>query len=246
MPCLVGPTATHPIPLSPGSSTKDPLARKMRLRRRKDSAQDDQAKQVLKGMSDVAQEKNKKIEVGLHAALSHHQSVPSQCHHQGDPSLSLQESGEAKAPDLKARRWDQGLEKPQLDYSEFFSEDVGQLPGLSIWQIENFVPTLVDDAFYGKFYEADCYIVLKVHEGSGDHCVPGTFGSPSHTLSLHRPSWMRTAPSAGRSTTGLGRRPPWTRRPALPSTPSTCATTWGPSAAASVRRWGMRAMSSSR
>uniref|UniRef100_U3IGL9 FLII actin remodeling protein n=1 Tax=Anas platyrhynchos platyrhynchos TaxID=8840 RepID=U3IGL9_ANAPP len=116
-----------------GSGTKDPLARKMRLRRRKDSAQDDQAKQVLKGMSDVAQEKNKKIE----------------------------ESGEAKAPDLKARRWDQGLEKPQLDYSEFFSEDVGQLPGLCVWQIENFVPTLVDEAFHGKFYEADCYIVLK-------------------------------------------------------------------------------------
>ncbi|XP_009955281.1 PREDICTED: protein flightless-1 homolog [Leptosomus discolor] len=105
----------------------------MRLRRRKDSAQDDQAKQVLKGMSDVAQEKNKKIE----------------------------ESGEAKAPDLKTRRWDQGLEKPQLDYSEFFSEDVGQLPGLCVWQIENFVPTLVDEAFHGKFYEADCYIVLK-------------------------------------------------------------------------------------
>lgn len=35
----------------------------MRLRRRKDSAQDDQAKQVLKGMSDVAQEKNRKQEV---------------------------------------------------------------------------------------------------------------------------------------------------------------------------------------
>ncbi len=39
------------------------MARKMRLRRRKDSAQDDQAKQVLKGMSDVTQEKNKSIEV---------------------------------------------------------------------------------------------------------------------------------------------------------------------------------------
>lgn len=68
-PCSLGcPTggvaASHPVPVSPGSSTKDPLARKMRLRRRKDSAQDDQAKQVLKGMSDVAQEKNKKIEVG--------------------------------------------------------------------------------------------------------------------------------------------------------------------------------------
>lgn len=45
------------------SGSKDPLARKMRLRRRKDSAQDDQAKQVLKGMSDVAQEKNRKQEV---------------------------------------------------------------------------------------------------------------------------------------------------------------------------------------
>uniref|UniRef100_A0A452THK1 FLII actin remodeling protein n=1 Tax=Ursus maritimus TaxID=29073 RepID=A0A452THK1_URSMA len=104
----------------------------MRLRRRKDSAQDDQAKQVLKGMSDVAQEKNKK-----------------------------QESTDTRAPGGKARRWDQGLEKPRLDYSEFFTEDVGQLPGLTIWQIENFVPVLVEEAFHGKFYEADCYIVLK-------------------------------------------------------------------------------------
>lgn len=51
-----------PFPKAGGGS-KDPLARKMRLRRRKDSAQDDQAKQVLKGMSDVAQEKNRKQEV---------------------------------------------------------------------------------------------------------------------------------------------------------------------------------------
>lgn len=63
------------------------------------------------------------------------------------------------------RRWDQGLEKPRLDYSEFFTEDVGQLPGLTIWQIENFVPTLVEEALHGKFYEADCYIVLKVRLG---------------------------------------------------------------------------------
>lgn len=65
------------------------------------------------------------------------------------------------------RRWDQGLEKPRLDYSEFFTEDVGQLPGLTIWQIENFVPTLVEEALHGKFYEADCYIVLKVRRA---HC----------------------------------------------------------------------------
>lgn len=102
------------------------------------------------------------------------------CHQLGDVSPSPQESGEAKAPDLKTRRWDQGLEKPQLDYSEFFSEDVGQLPGLCVWQIENFVPTLVDEAFHGKFYEADCYIVLK---------VPGEVqGSPMS------PTWGRGHP----------------------------------------------------
>ncbi|XP_053326968.1 protein flightless-1 homolog [Spea bombifrons] len=116
-----------------GSAAKDPSARKMRLRRRKDSTQDDQAKQVLKGMSDVAEEKNKKI----------------------------QENGDMKYTDLKTRKWDQSLEKPPLDYSEFFLEDVGQIPGVTVWQIENFIPILVDEALHGKFYEADCYIVLK-------------------------------------------------------------------------------------
>ncbi|XP_069761367.1 protein flightless-1 homolog [Narcine bancroftii] len=116
-----------------GVTARDPIARKMRLRRRKDSTQDDQAKQVLKGMSDVAQEKNKKLE----------------------------EMGEVKHTDLKTRRWDQGLEKPPLNYSEFFTEDVGQIPGVMVWHIENFVPSQIDEAFHGKFYEADCYIVLK-------------------------------------------------------------------------------------
>ncbi|KAM3864165.1 protein flightless-1 homolog isoform 2-T2 [Diretmus argenteus] len=115
-----------------GASPRDPLARKMRLRRRKDSAQDDQAKQVLKGMTDVAQEKK-----------------------------NMEENGDLKYGDLKTRRWDKSLEKPQLDYSEFFIEDVGQVPGLTVWQIENFIPMPVEEAFHGKFYEADCYIILK-------------------------------------------------------------------------------------
>ncbi|XP_072337333.1 protein flightless-1 homolog isoform X2 [Scyliorhinus torazame] len=118
-----------------GVTVRDPIARKMRLRRRKDSTQDDQAKQVLKGMSDVAQEKNKKLE----------------------------ELGEVKSTDLKTRRWDQGLEKPPLDYSEFFTEDIGQIPGVMVWHIENFIPSQIDEAFHGKFYEADCYIVLKTN-----------------------------------------------------------------------------------
>uniref|UniRef100_A0A672Z1T5 Protein flightless-1 homolog n=1 Tax=Sphaeramia orbicularis TaxID=375764 RepID=A0A672Z1T5_9TELE len=115
-----------------GASPRDHLARKMRLRRRKDCSQDDQAKQVLKGMSDVAQEKK-----------------------------NLEENGDLKYGDLKIRRWDKSLEKPQLDYSEFFMEDVGQVPGVTVWQIENFIPMQVEETFHGKFYEADCYIVLK-------------------------------------------------------------------------------------
>ncbi|XP_071330300.1 protein flightless-1 homolog isoform X2 [Trachinotus anak] len=115
-----------------GASPRDHLARKMRLRRRKDCSQDDQAKQVLKGMSDVAQEKK-----------------------------NLEENGDLKYGDLKIRRWDKSLEKPQLDYSEFYMEDVGQVPGVAVWQIENFIPIQVDEAFHGKFYEADCYIILK-------------------------------------------------------------------------------------
>ncbi|TNN56812.1 Protein flightless-1 [Liparis tanakae] len=115
-----------------GASPRDPLARKMRLRRRKDCSQDDQAKQVLKGMTDVAHDKK-----------------------------NMEENGDLKYPDLKVRRWDQSLSKPHLDYSEFYLEDVGQVPGVSVWQIENFIPMLVDETFHGKFYEADCYIILK-------------------------------------------------------------------------------------
>lgn len=35
-----------------------------------------------------------------------------------------------KYGDLKIRRWDKSLEKPQLDYSEFFMDDVGQVINL--------------------------------------------------------------------------------------------------------------------
>lgn len=33
---------------------------------------------------------------------------------------------------------------------------------MTVWQIENFIPLQVDEALHGKFYEADCYIILKV------------------------------------------------------------------------------------
>lgn len=61
----------------------------------------------------------------------------------------------------RPKRWDETLEKPPLDYSEFFEEDAGQVPGLTIWEIENFLPKTIEEVAYGKFYEGDCYIVLK-------------------------------------------------------------------------------------
>lgn len=62
---------------------------------------------------------------------------------------------------LKPKRWDEALEKPPLDYSDFFDTTVGTYEGLTVYEIENFVPNEVDEALHGKFYEGDCYIVLK-------------------------------------------------------------------------------------
>lgn len=47
------------------------------------------------------------------------------------------------------------------DYSEYFEDFDGQMAGLTIWEIENFLPNKIDDVTHGKFYEGDCYIVLK-------------------------------------------------------------------------------------
>ena len=46
-------------------------------------------------------------------------------------------------PVMQAKKWDEALEKPALDYSEFFDADVGSIPGLTIWEIENFYPNQV-------------------------------------------------------------------------------------------------------
>lgn len=131
--------ASVPVSSSNGVS-KDPVARKMRLRRGKrgdqqqhhqqEEADQDQAK-ILKGMKDVAKNKQKSLEDAV------------------------------KTESIKAKRWDETLEKPRLDYSEFFDEEDGQMPGLAIWEIENFLPNRIEEIAHGKFYEGDCYIVLK-------------------------------------------------------------------------------------
>ncbi|CAL8141139.1 unnamed protein product [Orchesella dallaii] len=121
-------------PQPPPAPSKDPIARKMRLRRRHvDQAEADTAQaKILKGMKDIAKDKDNK---------------------------NFNDTKQTEP--LKPKRWDEALEKPPLDYSEFFDEDVGQIPGLVVWEIENFLPNQIDEAAHGKFYEGDCYIVLQ-------------------------------------------------------------------------------------
>ncbi|KAF0310088.1 Protein flightless-1 [Amphibalanus amphitrite] len=127
--------AAKDLPPSMAGPSKDPIARKLRLRRRKDTNDSDNqdSAKILKGMKDVAKEKEK---------------------------TNSQEGG-ALYESLKPKKWDESLEKPSLDYSEFFEPDVGQIPGLTVWEIENFLPNQIDESIHGKFYEGDCYIVLK-------------------------------------------------------------------------------------
>lgn len=131
---LAGAAMPHNLPAAP--APRDPIARKLRLRRaRRDQdgeADQDQAK-ILKGMKDIAKDKNKKSP----------------------------EESRAATESLKPKRWDEVLEKPPVDYSELFDEDTGQIPGLTIWEIENFLPNQVEEVLHGKFYEGDCYIILS-------------------------------------------------------------------------------------
>ncbi|XP_011308907.1 protein flightless-1 [Fopius arisanus] len=125
--------ANVPAPAQTVNSSKDPIARKMRLRRRRDQeeADQDQAK-ILRGMKDIAGDKNKD-----------------------------KDDNDVKTESLKPKRWDESLEKPPLDYSEIFDDDAGQVPGISVWEIENFLPNQIEEVAHGKFYEGDCYIILK-------------------------------------------------------------------------------------
>ncbi|XP_071453718.1 protein flightless-1 [Hetaerina americana] len=127
-----------------GTPAKDAVARKMRLRRGisrggtsgggRDEVDGDQAK-ILKGMKDVARDNVESAD-------------------------NAREHGN-KVDSLKPRRWDEALERPPLDYSEFFEEEVKEREGLFLWEVENFLPSPVEEAAIGKFYEGDCYVVLR-------------------------------------------------------------------------------------
>lgn len=115
--------------------SKDPIARKLRLRTRAKDIVEEEKKQakVLQGMNMLATEKD-------------------------NPNLYFSDMEEF---DLKPKKWDEILQKPPIDYSDLFDDYTGQLQGLTIWDIENFYPALISPDSHGKFYDEDCYIVLS-------------------------------------------------------------------------------------
>lgn len=130
---------TPPPNVDPNAAVhKDHHGRRHRLRRPK--ADDAKTAQVLQGLSDVSGQKRKM-------------------------SVSTTQEEDSHAALIRSsKRWDEQLQKPDINYGAIFTDDIGQYPGLSIWQIENFYPVFVEDhALYGKFYEADCYIVLQTN-----------------------------------------------------------------------------------
>lgn len=156
--------ASAPANLMPAAQPtfKDPTARKKRLRERRrlketgEEDDDDEMKQakVLKGMTDLARERDRLVA-------------------RGNQEMEV---------NLKPKRWDEALEKPPLDYSDFFDAHVGQLAGLTVYEIENFLPNEVDEALHGKFYEGDCYIILKTiidDKGNFDYQIFYWIGSES-------------------------------------------------------------------
>jgi len=124
---------------SPASlQTKDPIARKMRLRGRRYQSINESDKK-LKGMVESAEGKK-------------HKTMRKDDDGNDGPDANRLKSG---------KRWDEKLVKPNLNYTDIFQEDVGNDQGVTVWVIENFLPVLVEEAIHGKFYDGDCYIVLK-------------------------------------------------------------------------------------
>jgi hypothetical protein len=101
------------------------------------------AMKVLKGLVDIADYKQNTgsdddvMSVGVGVATTDEQYTPK-----------------------KPKRWDETLVRPNLDYSSIFIDDTGSLPGLTVWQIDNFYPVQLEEAFHGHFYMGDAYIVL--------------------------------------------------------------------------------------
>ncbi|OAF71434.1 Adseverin [Intoshia linei] len=59
------------------------------------------------------------------------------------------------------KTWTDGLKKPNLNYNELFSDNTGVEVGLSLWEIDQFLPVEMELEDIGIFYLSDCYIILS-------------------------------------------------------------------------------------
>ena len=62
--------------------------------------------------------------------------------------VSIGPERERETVQQKQKRWDALLKRPDLDYSDLFSDTTGKLPGLTVWQIENFYPIEIEEGIY--------------------------------------------------------------------------------------------------
>ncbi|VDN08086.1 unnamed protein product [Thelazia callipaeda] len=145
---LAGQSPSSSVSSLPSSATqKDPVARKKEfLRRRRMQADSQDATKVIEGMSHIAGAARDQLE---HESPVDYIKVPS---------------------------WKDKMEqqKPNIDYSDVFDEDVGQNEGMWVWEIENFYPSLLDQSMHGHFYDADCYLILntsKEESGALKHAI---------------------------------------------------------------------------
>jgi Leucine-rich repeat (LRR) protein len=107
---------------------------------------DEDAAKVLKGLLDVAEATASERDHDVLAAGA---------------GVSMTTDQDRERAPVTPKRWDAMLKRPDLDYSDLFSETTGKLPGLTVWQIENFYPVEIDESQHGQFYKADAYIILK-------------------------------------------------------------------------------------
>ena len=132
---------------TPSKEERDPLARKKRLQRygRKESVESESdktdlvesSKKVLRGMKDMAKVDKTQLATDW-----------------------------SKEGEKRPKAWQEHLQGPRLSYRDIYDPEVGQIPGVEVWEIENFLPNPLDEYAFGKFFNGDCYIVLHttVHE----------------------------------------------------------------------------------
>lgn len=130
--CGKPPSTNEPV-----HHARDSAARLRRLRRRRGEGTDKDSKCVLEGMQRIAMEKDKLL-------------------------LQRELEAEEESKKIAAKRWQDQLTKPQLDYSGIFDEDTGAIEGLEAWELDQFYPKRVDDeVLHGHLFNGDCYIFLE-------------------------------------------------------------------------------------